>query len=106
MNELVMQSLQRKYPTSVLQKVLKLPKDVSLNQLTDLIRREFDKAIKAQGIKGGWVVEIFKDYVIAHFYGDSEEGKYYKIPYSVDGNSIKFDFSKKVEVVRSWTEVK
>ena len=106
MNELVMQSLQRKYPTSVLQKVLKLPKDVSLNQLADLIRREFERAIKAQGIKNGWVVDIFKDYVIAHLYGDSGGDKYYKIPFSVDGNSIKFDFSKKVEVVRSWTEVK
>jgi len=52
------------------------------------------------------VVDIFKDYVIAHLYGDSGGDKYYKIPFSVDGNSIKFDFSKKAEVVRSWTEVK
>ena len=108
MNKLVVQSLQRKYPTSVLQKVLKLPKNISLNQLTDLIRKEFAKAAKAQGIKDGWVVEIYKDYIIAHFYGSEVSGgdEYYKIPFSIEGNSVKFDFSKKVEVVRSWTEVK
>ncbi|SMO59470.1 hypothetical protein SAMN06269117_11323 [Balnearium lithotrophicum] len=108
MNKTILQSLQKKYPMNALQKVLKLPKNISLNQLTDLIRREFAKATKAQGIKDGWIVEIYKDYIIAHFYGSEVSGgdKYYKIPFSIDGTSIKFDFTKKVEVVRSWQEVK
>jgi len=101
MNEAILQSLQRKYPVNAIQKVLKLPKNVSLNQLDTLIRNEFRKAVGRN--TDAWISDIYKDYVIAFFSG---EGKYYKIPFSVDGTSIKFDFSKKVEVVRSWQEVK
>ena len=101
MNETIFQSLQKKYPINALQKVLKLPKNVSLNQLDSLIRREFQKSVGRN--VNAWISDIYKDYVIAYF---SNEGKYYKIPFSIDDTSIKFDFPKKVEVVRSWTEVK
>ena len=101
MNETILQSLQKKYPINALQKVLKLPKNISLDQLSGLIRNEFRKAVGRN--VDAWISDIYKDYVIAYF---SNESKYYKIPFSIDGTSIKFDFSKKVEVVRSWTEVK
>ncbi len=101
MNEAILQSLQKKYPLNALQKVLKLPKNISLGQLDNLIRNEFRKAVGRN--TDAWISDIYKDYVISYF---SNEGKYYKIPFSIDGTSIKFDFSKKVEVVRSWQEVK
>ena len=101
MNETIFQSLQKKYPINALQKVLKLPKNISLDQLSGLIRNEFRKAVGRN--VDAWISDIYKDYVIAFF---SNEGKYYKIPFSIDDTSIKFDFSKKVEVVRSWQEVK
>ena len=101
MNESILRSLQRKYPINALQKVLKLPKNISLSQLDSLIRREFRKAVGRN--TDAWISDIYKDYVVAFF---AEEGKYYKIPFAIDGTSIKFDLSKKVEVIRSWQEVK
>jgi len=101
MNESIFQNLQKKYPVNALKKILKLPKNISLNQLERLIRREFAAAVG--GDSETWISEIYKDHVIAYF---SKEGKYYKIPFVVDDAGVRFELAKKVEVVRCWQEVK
>lgn len=98
-NEKTLKNLQKKYPANALQKLLKLPKDVSLDQLSSAIRSAFRKAVGDEDI---WLNEIYKDHVIAY---SSKDARYYKIPFSIDGADIKFDFSRKVEVVRCWKEV-
>lgn len=61
----------------------------------DKIRNALTPDVREVGVRGPWVVDIFDDYIITEV-----SDKMYKVPYTIKGDDVTFDWTKAIEVER------
>ena len=72
-------------------------KELTYNQKAELLGNALRKASNDDT----WVSDFDSAYIYAYYYADK---KTYKIPYTMGGGEITFDFDSKVEVIRQFVE--